>query len=161
MNISLILATADDGTIGNKGSIPWHISHDLQLFKEITNGHPIIMGRKTFDSIGRPLAERKNIVISRNMSFKPDGVVVVGSADEAIMAANQDDEVFIIGGAEIFNTFISLANKMYLTEVHRQHNGDTKFIFDRSVWKTINSHEYVTNDSTRLKYSISILIKCS
>lgn len=147
MIISIIAAVAENGIIGGGNTLLWNISEDLKHFKEKTNGHTIIMGRKTFESIGKPLPNRKNIVITRDLNYFKTGIDIVGSFDEALRVAsleqgrefeeNQDEiEVFIIGGGEIYRQAINKANKLYITEVHKEYNGDTKFPgIDKSIWQ--------------------------
>ncbi len=127
--VSLIVALSENLVIGKDNKLPWHISEDLKRFKEVTKGHPVIMGRKTFESIGRPLPGRLNIVITRNSGWKQEGVEVVSSLDEAIKLAKQKDteEIFVIGGGQIFEEAIKLADKLYLTIVHENIEGDTYF----------------------------------
>lgn len=125
--ISIILAVARNGVIGKDNSLLWHISEDLQRFKRITTGHPVVMGRKTFESLGRPLPNRRNVVISRRQGYAPQGVQVAGSLDEAISFFEIDEEVFIIGGGEIYRQAMPLADRLYLTVIHRDYDGDTTF----------------------------------
>ena len=114
--ISIIVAVAKNGTIGDKNALLWHISEDLRNFKRITSGHPVIMGRKTFESLGRPLPNRTNVVISRTTTHI-EGCTVVDSLEKAIALFPTDEEVFIIGGAQIYAQALSLADKFYLTKV--------------------------------------------
>lgn len=118
MKISIIVAIDKNGAIGKNGDLPWKLGTDLKMFKKTTMGKPIIMGRKTFDSIGRPLPGRKNIVMSRNPSLDIDGVIQVGSIDEAIIAAGNVEEIMIIGGGQIYEIFKDEANYFYITEVN-------------------------------------------
>jgi len=117
--ISIIVAVGKNREIGSKNGLLWKIPGELKRFRQITEGHPIIMGRKTYESIGRPLPKRTNIVITRNENFKPDGVVIVKSLEEAIAKAKEIDssEIFIIGGGQIYNQALPLAEKLYLTVV--------------------------------------------
>ena len=139
MNIALIVAMSEDGTIGDKGKIPWHIREDLQRFKRLTMGHPIIMGRKTYESIGKPLPGRTNIVLTQNSSFTtPPEVLKFTRLDNALdhCRKQNDDRVFIIGGSKIYQSALSLADKLFVTEVHQRVNGDTKFPnYDRQEWQ--------------------------
>lgn len=129
MRISLVVAVAQNGVIGRDGGLAWKISDDLKRFKKLTIGHPVIMGRKTFESIGKPLPGRTNIVISRSMS-NADGVIVARSVDEAMAAAQEAahrggvDEAFVIGGAEIYRLMLGRADRIHLTEVEASINGD-------------------------------------
>jgi dihydrofolate reductase len=134
--ISIIVAVAENNVIGRDNQLIWHISEDLKRFKELTMGHHIIMGRKTWESIGRPLPGRKSIIVSRNANFKAEGAAVAGSLLEAIDYAKNDTEVFIIGGGEIYRGALPLAHKLYLTKVHRRFEGDVFFPeIDTMKWK--------------------------
>ena len=130
MNLALIVAISEDGTIGNQGKIPWHIREDLQRFKRLTMGHPIIMGRKTHESIGKPLPGRTNIVLTQNPNFTaPPGVLTFPSLDAALdhCRRQNDQSVFVIGGSKVYEAALPLADKLFVTEVHRRVPGDTRF----------------------------------
>lgn len=130
MILSLIVAVAGNGVIGCAGRMPWHIGEDLRRFKRITTGHPVVMGRKTFESLGRkPLPGRTNIVVSRNPDFTvPDGVRVAGSLEAAVAKyRDTDEEVFVIGGGEIYRQAVPIADKLYLTRIDASPAGDTYF----------------------------------
>ena len=124
--ISIIAAVAQNGVIGDKNALLWHISEDLRFFKRTTSGHPVIMGRKTYESLGRPLPNRTNVVISRTPR-EIEGCTVVSSLEEAIALFPQEEEIFIIGGAQIYALALSVADKMYLTKVYHDYQGDTSF----------------------------------
>ena len=138
MNIALIVAMSGDGTIGDKGKIPWHISDDLKRFKRLTMGHPIIMGRKTYESIGKPLPGRTNIVLTQSVDFTaPPGVLKFDSLDAALDHCRQQGEklVFIVGGSDVYKQALPHADQLFVTEVHQRLTGDTKFPdYDRSQW---------------------------
>ncbi|WP_184198886.1 dihydrofolate reductase [Chitinimonas taiwanensis] len=125
--LSLIAALARNHTVGIANRLPWHLSDDLKYFKATTSGHPIIMGRKTYDSIGRPLPGRHNIVVTRDRNWKADGVTVVHSIAEAVAAAGEVDEVFLIGGASLYAEALPLADRLYLTEIDADFDGDAFF----------------------------------
>lgn len=125
--LSLIAALARNHTVGIANRLPWHLSDDLKYFKATTSGHPIIMGRKTYDSIGRPLPGRHNIVVTRDRNWKADGVTVVHSIAEAVTAAGEVDEVFLIGGASLYAEALPLADRLYLTEIDADFDGDAFF----------------------------------
>lgn len=125
MTLSIIVAMTKERVIGYQNKIPWHLSEDLKHFKKITMGHPIIMGRKTFESIGHPLPGRENIVITRNKNYKAVGVTIVHGLEEALK--NKTGECFVIGGAEIYKAALPQADKLYLTLIHDQIKGDTFF----------------------------------
>lgn len=123
--VNIIAAIDDKRGIGKANKLPWHISEDLKRFKDITNGHALIMGRNTFESIGEPLPHRKNIVVTSDTEFRPEGVTVAGSIDEALEKAGGD--VFVIGGAQVFNQTIGIADKLYLTQVEGDFGCDSFF----------------------------------
>ena len=129
MIISLLVAADEGNVIGKDNQLPWHLPNDLKYFKNLTWGLPIVMGRKTFESIGKPLPGRKNIVITRNKNYAADGVVVVHTIDAAVSAAKEEGakEIFIIGGAEIFNSVFETADRIYLTRIHHRFEGDVFF----------------------------------
>lgn len=149
----LIAAVAENGVIGRKGAMPWHLSTDLQRFKALTLGKPIIMGRKTWDSIGRPLPRRTNIVITRDCTFSAEGAVVAHSLSQAcslaksVASQNDVEEIFIIGGGEIFQQGFSLADKIFLTEVLASIEGDRFFpIFDKEKWTIVQTQDIPKGD---------------
>ena len=137
MRVALVAAIAEGGVIGRDGALPWHISEDLQHFKKVTMGKPVVMGRKTYESIGKPLPGRSNIVVTRNLGLELDGVTVVHSLDEALRMAERfrPTETFLIGGAELYQLALPKVDRMYLTRVHKKFDGDTFFPeFDRDEW---------------------------
>ena len=123
--IKIIVATSKNRVIGDSNSLIWHLPADLKRFKEITTGNTIVMGRKTFESIGRPLPNRRNIIITRDITYDVEGCEVVNSLEEALMICNNN--CFIIGGGEIYSQTISIADQIYLTQVHEDFDGDTTF----------------------------------
>ncbi len=127
MIISIIAAMAENRVIGRDNTIPWNLPGDLKRFKTITTGHPVIMGRKTFESIGKPLPGRKTLIITRKPDFSAEGCVVVHNLQEALAECNGADEVFICGGSEIYRAALSLASRIYLTLLHEEVEGDTRF----------------------------------
>ena len=141
--ISIIAAVANDGVIGTGNLMPWHISEDLRRFKAITTGHPVVMGRKTFESLGRPLPNRTNVVISRNPDFKANGCVIVGSLEQAISIFPETENIFVIGGGEIYRQAMPVADRLYLTHVLADYQGDTHFPeVDARQWEEIGSEHY-------------------
>jgi dihydrofolate reductase len=135
MIVSLVAAMAENRVIGKEGKVPWHLPDDLRNFKQLTLDHTVIMGRKTFEEIHRPLANRRNVVISRNPDFRPHGVTVVPSLAEALAWGATEREVFVIGGGEIYRLALPRADRLYLTVVHAEVEGDTYFPpFDRPDW---------------------------
>ncbi|MBR5483715.1 MAG: dihydrofolate reductase [Alistipes sp.] len=140
--ISIIVAVAENGVIGDKNSLLWHISEDLRNFKRITSGHPVIMGRKTYESLGRPLPNRTNVVISRTTT-QIEGCTVVDSLEAAIALFPEEEEVFIIGGAQIYALALDIADKFYLTRVGHSYEGDTSFPeWDASQWQLISKESF-------------------
>ena len=140
--ISIIVAVAENVTIGDKNALLWHISEDLRNFKRITSGHPVIMGRKTYESLGRPLPNRVNVVVSRTTSHI-EGCTVVDSLEKAIAQFPSDEEIFIIGGAQIYAQAMPLADKFYLTVVEHPYEGDTSFPkWNESEWKLIAEERF-------------------
>ena len=158
MTISIIVAMDKKGVIGLDGDLPWHLSADLKHFKAITMGKPLIMGRKTHESIGRPLPGRKNIVLTHSQEFKTEGCTVVYSLEEALIAAGEVDEVMIMGGSGIYDQSLASADRLYLTEVHADVNGDVYFPeFDRSEWVEIEREDYSTDDKNNFDYSFVVM----
>lgn len=148
-----MVAVSRNGVIGRDGGLPWHISSDLKRFKAITMGKPIIMGRKTWESLPRkPLPGRQNIVITRQKTFTAEGAVVVGDVKSALKVAGEADEIAIIGGGEIYNMFFAMTDRVYLTEVDLTVEGDTYFPkLDASEWREVarEVHPAGPNDSAR------------
>lgn len=145
--LTIIVAAGENNAIGKDNDLIWHLSDDLKRFKSLTNGHHIIMGRKTFESFPKPLPNRTHIVITRQNEYRvPDGVIVVNSLDDAIDAARKDKQPFIIGGGEIYKQSMALANKIELTRVHHSFaDADTFFPeIDDSIWKKVN---HLTHDA--------------
>lgn len=141
--ISIIVAVAENGVIGDKNSLLWHISEDLKHFKAHTSGHPVIMGRKTYESLGRPLPNRHNVVITRQADLEIAGCTVVHSLEEALALFTPDEEVFIIGGAQIYARALPLADRFLLTRVHHPYEGDTSFpAWDAAEWELVAGEHY-------------------
>jgi len=140
--ISIIVAVAENGVIGDKNALLWHIREDLQRFKALTSGHPVAMGRKTYESLGRPLPDRRNIVISRQ-KIAIEGCEAVHSLDEAIALFGPDEEGFVIGGAQIYAEALPVADRLYLTRVERPYAGDTRFPeWDAAQWRLVASERF-------------------
>ena len=135
MIVSLVAAMSENRVIGRSGGLPWRLPRDLQHFKRLTVDHTVIMGRKTFAEVNRPLANRRNVVITHNPEFRPHGVTVVPSLNEALALGATEDEVFVIGGGEIYRLALPRADRIYLTVVHAVVEGDTFFpAFEGSAW---------------------------
>jgi len=163
MNISFIVAVAQGGVIGHQGGLPWRLSADLRYFKRTTMGRPMIMGRKTWDSIGRPLPGRENIVVSRQPDFAPVGVHVTHDLDEALALARRIaeadgvDEVMVIGGAQIFDALRPRAHRIYLTHIHAPIPGDVFFAApDPTRWRETSRSERLTDARSGLDYTFAV-----
>ncbi len=154
MNISIIVAVSENNVIGCNNKLLWHIPGDLKRFKAITMGHPIVIGRKTFESIGRPLPGRNNVVISRQGGYKPEGCTVYSSIHEAISNLAGEKEIFIIGGGEIYQQALPLANKIYLTKIHKSFYGDTFFPeFPIQEWKVVHDETIAASEKVPFSFS--------
>lgn len=141
--LSLIVAMARNRVIGRDGDLPWHLSADLKRFRKLTTGHAILMGRKTYDSIGRPLPQRRSIVITRNADYRPDGVETAGSLEDALSLVRGDSEAFIIGGGTIYEQALPLADRLYVTLVEAEIDGDTTFpAIDPSQWRLVSEETH-------------------
>ncbi len=142
MEITLIAAMAAGRVIGKDNAMPWHLPADLRHFKALTLGKPVVMGRKTFESLGRPLPGRHNIVVSRNPQLQLEGVTVVATPEQAIVAAGDVAELMIIGGAQIYRQFLPLATRLELTLIELQVEGDTHFpAYDDGSWQQVSSEQ--------------------
>lgn len=161
MKISLIVAMSSNRAIGLANQMPWHLSADLKRFKQLTMGNPILMGRKTFESIARPLPGRTNIVVSRNPAYRPEGCIVVGTVETAINHACQlADEVFVIGGSTLYEATLPIADTLYITQINRDFNGDTFFPdFDWNRWSEIAREDVVDDPKVSFTYSFLKLQK--
>ncbi len=148
MKLSLIVAMATNRVIGLNNQMPWHLSADLKRFKTITMGSTLLMGRKTFESIGRPLPNRTNIIISRNLAYQQAGCLVFNSLEQALASVADEQEVFVIGGSALYEATLALANTLYITEINQEFLGDTFFpVINNNEWCEIAS-EAITNDPT-------------
>lgn len=154
MKLSIIAAMARNRTIGINNTLPWRIPEDLKRFKALTMGHRIIMGRKTFDSIGKPLPGRTTVIVTRNRGLPvPAGCLVTHSLEEAIAACAGNLEVFVAGGAELYAQALSLADTLYLTELQQEVDGDAHFPeFGRSVWQEIARERRSQTEPQALEY---------
>jgi dihydrofolate reductase len=154
MEISFVLAVADNGVIGNKGDIPWRQSADMKFFREKTKDGTIIMGRATFESFKNgPLPDRHNIIITRNTEYQAEGATIAHSIDEALELAGDVDEVFIIGGGTIYEQALPRATKLYLTRIHAEPDGDTFFTFDARDWQLIHQENHSADQKNQYDYS--------
>lgn len=156
--LTIIVAISENNAIGKNNQLLWHLPADLKHFKEITTGHTIIMGRKTYDSIGKPLPNRRSIVITRSANLIIEGVEVVTSLAKAIELCRQDDEAFIIGGAEIYQQALPYATHIHLTRVHQNYEADAFFpVLNPTTWKEINSISYPADEKNNVAYTFSTL----
>ena len=149
MKISLIAAVAENGVIGRQNDLPWHLPDDFAFFKRKTSHHPIIMGRKSLEALGKSLPNRTNIVITKNSDFQVEGVTTVHTLDDALAEAKaiNQDEIFVIGGAEIYTMALPAATTLYLTEIHKAYEGDAYFpVFDRSEWREISRRPHPADE---------------
>ena len=157
MKLSMIAALSTNNVIGRDNQVPWRLRTDLKRFKALTMGHHLIMGRKTYESVGRPLPGRINVVITRQPDYAPEGVTVLHSLEEAIRVAEQagDKEAFIAGGAEIYAQAMHRADRMYLTRVHAEVEGDTWFpdFDDVSEWRLTDSEHFDADDKNDFPFS--------
>ncbi|MFD6207975.1 dihydrofolate reductase [Peribacillus sp. NPDC060253] len=159
--ISLIVAMDQNRVIGKNNQLPWHLPADLQYFKKVTMGHPIVMGRKTFESIGRVLPGRENVIVTRNQDFKAEGCVVLHDILQIkTYADNSDQEVFVIGGAEIFKEILPVTDRLYITEIHETFEGDTFFpLINEKEWDKTTSIQGTMDDKNRYAHDFIILQK--
>lgn len=158
MIISFVVAIAENNAIGKDNGLLWHLPTDLKHFKRITNGHTIIMGRKTFDSMGKPLPNRRNIVITRNADLKIEGAEVTTSVDDALALCKTEEEVFIIGGAEIYREALDKTDRIYLTTVHQRFEGDAYFPeLDRNKWVETAREEHQPDEKNKIAFTFSTL----
>jgi dihydrofolate reductase len=160
--LSLIVAASTNNVIGARGDLPWRLSADLKRFKELTMGKPIVMGRKTYESIGRPLPGRQNIVITRQDNYQPEGCTVVSSTDDALVAAGDAQEVMIIGGGHIYEAFLPLADRIYLTRVRADIEGDTYLPdIDPSGWQEVSREEHSADADNDYDVTFTVLARIS
>ena len=158
--LSILAAMASNRVIGQNNALPWHLSPDLKRFKSLTMGQIIIMGRKTYESIGKPLPGRINIVISRQPDFSVPGATVTRSIEEALIVCSdyQDKEIFIIGGAELYEQTVAVCQRLYLTEVKQNFEGDAFFPeFDRNDWDETLREIHTLEDGSGLEYHFVVL----
>lgn len=159
MTISIIAAASQNGIIGANNKLPWRLPADLKRFKELTLGHPILMGRKTFESIGKPLPGRTNIVITRQKEFACCGAITASSLEEALRLCGEAEEVFAIGGATIYEQALPLADKIYLTVIHQDFEGDARFTFDKKSWREVSRQDFAPDAANPHSFSFLTLIK--
>ncbi|RWU04870.1 dihydrofolate reductase [Pedobacter chitinilyticus] len=156
--ISIVVAISENNAIGKDNQLLWHLPSDLKHFKNITTGHTIIMGRKTYDSIGKPLPNRRNIIITRQKDLNLEGVEVVNSLEEALSLSKDEEEVFIIGGAEIYKQAVAVSHRIYLTRVHQEFEADAFFPeLDHETWREIEKVDHLPDEKNKFAYTFSTL----
>jgi len=159
MAVSLIVAVSENGVIGRDGGLPWRLSADLKHFKKTTMGHHLIIGRRTWDEVGKPLPGRTMVVVTRSRKFSPQGVQVVRSLEQAIEVAAADDEPFIGGGAQIYRIALArdLVDRIYLTRIHAEVEGDTFFPdFDIDRWELVSEEQHQEDEKNEYPYSFLV-----
>ena len=157
-NLSIIVAMAENNVIGINNTLPWHLPEDLKRFRALTTGHHIIMGRKTYESLGRLLPGRTTVIVTRNHSYQVEGAIIANSLESAVEFCKDDNEPFLIGGAELYSAGIALANKLYLTQVNTKVQGDAFFpSIDLNDWELSEKKDHVAMSG--LEYSDLIYIK--
>lgn len=166
MKLALIAALAQNRVVGIDNKLPWHLPEDLKYFKRVTTGKAVVMGRKTYESIGRPLPNRTNIVITRNQDFTAPGIEVVTSLEAALELAenisliNGVDEVMVIGGAQIYEATLPRADRLYLTHVHADVEGDAYFPnVNMNEWKELGREDYAASETNPYDYSFVVYDK--
>ncbi|MCJ7557076.1 MAG: type 3 dihydrofolate reductase [Gammaproteobacteria bacterium] len=160
MLVSLVVAMSENGVIGRDNALPWHLPADLRQFKTLTLGKPIIMGRKTYESIGRPLPGRQNIVLSRDTGFQAPGCDICTSLQQALVLAGNADEVMVIGGGALYEEVLVHADRIYLTEIHASIEGDTRFPeIDPARWREIARERHAADERNSLDYSFVTLAR--
>lgn len=158
MDISLVVAMDRNRLIGAGNDLPWHLSADLRHFKKLTMGHPVVMGRRTWESIGKPLPERTNIVVTRQEDFEAPGAVVVDSIEAAKQQAGDCAELMIIGGAELYEQVLDDASRIYLTEIHAEFEGDTYFPeINMDEWACVSREDFEKDEKNPHDYSFLVL----
>lgn len=159
MVVSIITAISDNNVIGDDNRIPWHLPVDFKYFKEKTLNHHIIMGRKTYESIGKPLPNRTNIIITTDLNYKADGCIICHSLTEALYLSKLEDEVFIIGGSQIYKQSLDIADKMYITRVHGNFEGNILFpYYQKEEWTLISSEFVKSNEKNLYDVTFEIYI---
>lgn len=163
MKLSMIVAVAENGVIGRNNALPWYLPNDLKYFKQTTMGKPVIMGRKTYESIGKPLPGRTNIVITRQADYQPEGVKVVNSVEaarelaESVCLIDGQEEAMIMGGAEIYTVALPHTDRLYLTEVHADVEGDAFFPeYDKSLWQEVAREDFAAEGPNPYNYSFVV-----
>jgi len=162
MTVSIIVAVANNGVIGRDNDLPWRLSEDLKHFKRTTLGKPVIMGRRTYESVGKPLPGRKNIVVTRDASYTAEGCEVAHSIQEAIGKAGDVEEVMILGGGQLYKVALPMTDRIYLTQVDAEVAGDTRFPeLDWSEWNEVSRWEHPADEKNDHACTFLVLEKKS
>ncbi len=159
MIISLVVAAANNNAIGKNNQLLWHLPNDMKYFKNVTWGMPVVMGRKTFESLGKPLAGRKNIVLTKQEGWKAEGVVAVKEFKDALFLVKEMDvkEVMVIGGGEIYRSVFDKANRIHMTRVEAEFEADTFFpVIDPKVWRLVSQKNYEADERHKYNYSFQV-----
>ncbi len=157
MKLAIIVAMDKQGLIGKENDLPWKLSADLQYFRKVTMGKPLIMGRNTHESIGRPLPGRKNIIVTTNKDYQAEGCFVVQSLEQAFIACGDAEEAMVMGGASLYEQLLPQADKLYLTHVHAELEGDTWFPkWEKSSWQEINREDHPADEKNQYSYSFVV-----
>ena len=157
MKVSLVVAASTNNVIGRDRGLPWHLPDDLRHFKRLTVGKPVVMGRRTYESIGRPLPDRQNIVMTRDADYVAEGCDVVTSVDEALDAARGAEEVMVIGGGQVYRDFLPRADRIYLTRVQAEVEGDTYFFdIDRTRWRLVSSEHHDADEKHAYAFDLMV-----
>ena len=158
--ITIIAAVAQNNALGKNNQLIWHLPADLKRFKKVTSNHHVIMGRKTYESLGKPLPNRTNIVVTRNTDYTANGCIVVNSIEEAIIIAKNDENPYILGGAEIYKQALKYADKLDITFVHHTFDADAFFPeIDTDVWEEVSREDFKADDKNKYNYSFVTYIK--
>lgn len=145
--ITLIVAVSDNGVIGRDNALPWHLPEDLKRFKRLTLGKPVLMGRRTHESIGKPLPGRENIVVTRDANYRREGITVAHGIEQALRAAGDAPEIMVIGGAELFHALLPRAGRLHLTRVHGDIEGDVRWpALDEHEWRVVERERHEADD---------------
>jgi len=158
MIISFVAAMGRNKAIGKDNSLPWKLPADMKHFKDLTKGKPVIMGRKTYESIGKPLPNRKNIILTRDKNYKSKQCIVVHSVEEALSAAGSSEEAMVIGGSQVYHKFLPRTNKMYLTIIGADFEGDAYFPdYDKRDWKETHCEKHNADEENKFSYTFLTL----
>jgi len=158
MILSIIVALAENNVVGINNKLPWYLPADLKRLKLITMGHHLVMGRRTYESLGRPLPGRTSVIITHNKDYKAEGSIVVSSIKEALEVVKNDSEPFIFGGGEIFREALPMVKRIYMTKIHHDFNGDTFFSeLNEKEWKEVSREDYQPDEKNKYSYSFITL----